>query len=90
MLELDVTLLPERTALSRARKLVQRWLTDHRWPADQLEDLVFATSEAVANAVEHGYCSGRHSVAAAAHGVIEVCGRVLADRVGPVRRAGRA
>jgi anti-sigma regulatory factor (Ser/Thr protein kinase) len=34
---------------------VRQWLTDHGWPADQLDDLVLATSEAVANAVEHGY-----------------------------------
>jgi serine/threonine-protein kinase RsbW len=46
-------------------------------PAEQLEDLVLATSEAVSNSVEHGYRLA--SRAALASGVIEVFGRVLTD-----------
>jgi anti-sigma regulatory factor (Ser/Thr protein kinase) len=79
--KLKFALAPEWAAPSRARRLVQRWLTDHAWPADQLDDLVLAISEAVANSVEHGYGLARHATVAA-RGVIEVCGRVLADRLG--------
>jgi serine/threonine-protein kinase RsbW len=78
---LEFSLVPAWAAPSRARRRVQQWLIDHDWPADQLDDLVLATSEAVANAVEHGYGVARHAVAAA-RGVIEVCGRMLVDRPG--------
>jgi anti-sigma regulatory factor (Ser/Thr protein kinase) len=79
--KLKFALAPEWAAPSQARRLVQRWLTDHSWPADQRDDLVLATSEAVANSVEHGYGLARHT-ATAARGAIEVCGRVLADKLG--------
>jgi serine/threonine-protein kinase RsbW len=76
---LEFSLVPEWAAPSRARRLVQRWLSDHGVPADQTDDLVLATSEAVANCVEHGYEDARHTDA---RGLIEVCGRVLVDRLG--------
>jgi serine/threonine-protein kinase RsbW len=80
--KLEFTLIPTWAAPAQARRRVGRWLAEHGWPAGQIEDLVLAISEAVANSVEHGYRSGRHTVTAAAHGVIEVGGRVLADRLG--------
>jgi anti-sigma regulatory factor (Ser/Thr protein kinase) len=40
---------------SVARHRVRDWLAAWAWPADQLDDIVLAVSEAVGNAVEHAY-----------------------------------
>jgi serine/threonine-protein kinase RsbW len=40
---------------SVARHRVRSWLAARDWPADQLDDIVLAISEAVDNAVEHAY-----------------------------------
>lgn len=38
-----------------ARQRVREWLTAWSWPADQLEDILLAISEAVTNAIDHAY-----------------------------------
>lgn len=45
-------------APSWARRRLKQWLASYGWPADNLDDLVIATNEAVANAVEHAYPGG--------------------------------
>ena len=40
---------------SVARQRVREWLTAWCWPTDQLDDIVLAVSEAVANAIDHAY-----------------------------------
>jgi anti-sigma regulatory factor (Ser/Thr protein kinase) len=40
---------------SVARGRLQDWLEAHRWPEDEVHDLVLAVSEAVSNSIEHGY-----------------------------------
>lgn len=42
-------------AVRSVRKIFQRWLTEHDWPPAASDDLVLAVSEAITNAVEHGY-----------------------------------
>ena len=42
-------------SISVARAGLRRWLVGWSWPADQLDDIVLAVNEAVANAVEHAY-----------------------------------
>lgn len=42
-------------SLRPARDQLREWLRGLHWPADELEDLVYAVSEALANAVEHAY-----------------------------------
>ncbi|HEX4248884.1 MAG TPA: ATP-binding protein [Pseudonocardia sp.] len=46
-------------AESRARRALRRWLDRWDWPRDEADDLVLATSEAVANSAEHAYPDGR-------------------------------
>ena len=41
--------------LSVARHALVRWLETHRWHRDDVDDLVFAISEAVSNSIEHAY-----------------------------------
>ena len=45
-------------APSCARRRLKQWLASYGWPADNVDDLVIATNEAVANAVEHAYPGG--------------------------------
>jgi anti-sigma regulatory factor (Ser/Thr protein kinase) len=40
---------------SVTRQRVREWLAAWSWPADQLDDIVLAVSEAVSNAIEHAY-----------------------------------
>lgn len=50
---------PTPDAESRARRALRGWLDGHGWPRDEADDLVLATSEAVANSVEHAYPADR-------------------------------
>jgi anti-sigma regulatory factor (Ser/Thr protein kinase) len=43
------------TAGHVVRKVLRRWLSEYDWPLDVADDLILAVSEAVSNAVEHGY-----------------------------------
>src|SRR5882757_8920376 len=38
-----------------ARKLLRDWLSQRQWPAEDVDDLVWAVSEAATNAVKHAY-----------------------------------
>jgi len=48
----------DNRAPSCARRRLKQWLASYGWPADNVDDLVIATNEAVANAVEHAYPGG--------------------------------
>jgi len=37
------------------RARLRDWLQIHQWPANRIDELVLAVSEAVSNCVEHGY-----------------------------------
>jgi anti-sigma regulatory factor (Ser/Thr protein kinase) len=50
---------PDYGAESRARQALRRWLAGWDWPRDEADDLVLATSEAVANSTEHAYPADR-------------------------------
>lgn len=55
------------SAPAATRVRMGRWLADARWPVDELDDIVYAVSEAVSNASEHAYpspASGRVTVTA--------------------------
>jgi anti-sigma regulatory factor (Ser/Thr protein kinase) len=65
----ELVLVAQPAALSVIRDRLRRWLSTHRWPDDELDDLVLAVSEAAANVVEHAYLPG-------AVGDIEIDGRV--------------
>ena len=54
-LELQVSADGRAPGLVRAE--LGRWLAAQAWPDEDLEDLVFAVSEAVSNAAEHPYRS---------------------------------
>ena len=64
---------------AEARRGIGAWLTTHGWPPEAQEDLVLAVSEAVSNAVEHGY--GVHAGAEGRPGVVEIAAERVADRV---------
>jgi serine/threonine-protein kinase RsbW len=59
--------LPETSALIRER--VRAWLDSLSWPADEREDVIAATSEAVENVIDHAYLPSEP-------GDVEVDGRV--------------
>jgi serine/threonine-protein kinase RsbW len=63
-------------APASARRLLRDWLNTWRWPPDESDEVVLATSEAVTNAVEH---------AAASHVVVEA----VIDPVPNVTTSGR-
>jgi serine/threonine-protein kinase RsbW len=67
-----------RTA-AEARRGIGAWLAAHGWSPEAQEDLVLAVSEAVSNAVEHGY--GVRAGATGRAGVVEIAAERLADRV---------
>jgi serine/threonine-protein kinase RsbW len=52
---LHLALPADSISISVARAGLRRWLVGWSWPADQLDDIVLAVNEAVANAVEHAY-----------------------------------
>jgi anti-sigma regulatory factor (Ser/Thr protein kinase) len=66
---------PGAPAAARAR--ISAWLSACGWPPAPQEDLVLALSEAVSNAVEHGY--GVRPGVVAPPGVVEVAAEVLAE-----------
>lgn len=52
---LHVRLQAVPAAASIVRERIRRWLTGFGWPEAELDDVVLAVHEAVANSVEHGY-----------------------------------
>ena len=52
---LHLALPADTVSISVARAGLRRWLVGWSWPEDQLDDIVLAVNEAVANAVEHAY-----------------------------------
>ena len=52
---LRLALPADPISISVSRAGVRRWLAGWSWPADQLDDIVLAVSEAVSNAIEHAY-----------------------------------
>src|SRR5690606_41491977 len=86
--DLRFDLPAELVAPSIARERVERWLHDLRWPAEQLEDLVLALSEAVSNSVEHGYGGNTRTPPSSTDpATVQAEGRVGAG-AGGGRRAG--
>ncbi|QJY48238.1 ATP-binding protein [Pseudonocardia broussonetiae] len=73
---LRMRLLAEWVTPSLARDRTAEWLRRHRWPQEQLDDLVFAVSEAVSNSVEHGYGISARDPARPGRGQVEVDGHV--------------
>ena len=61
-------------AAGQSRAALRTWLTAHRWPTHALEDLVLAVSEAVSNAIEHGY--GAQPGVSGRPGTVELDGEV--------------
>jgi len=53
--ECEFTLTAELASASVARDRVSRWLRGAGWPPEPLEEVVYAVSEAVSNAIEHAY-----------------------------------
>lgn len=76
--ELRMTLPAELAAPSLARERLARWLSGHKWPAGQRDDLILAVSEAVSNSVEHGY-GVDHNEVVESGGPVEVHGIVVAE-----------
>jgi anti-sigma regulatory factor (Ser/Thr protein kinase) len=72
----------EWVAPSLVRDRVTAWLRAHRWPDDQLDDVVFAVSEAVSNCVEHGYGIAPRSTARPGVAPVEVSAEIVADGAG--------
>lgn len=75
---LRVRLSAEWVAPSLARDRLTRWLSEHRWPSEHLDDVVFAVSEAVSNSVEHGYGIEARSTARPDLASIEIDAEVVA------------
>ena len=48
-------LVADVTAPSAVRRLFRDWLRALRWPGAEIDDLLLAVSEAVANVVDHAY-----------------------------------
>ncbi len=64
---------PASAAAARTR--LTAWLAAHGWPRAQQDDLVLAVSEAVSNAIEHGY--GVRPGVAGRPGVVEVRAEIV-------------
>ncbi|MFI5593165.1 ATP-binding protein [Amycolatopsis sp. NPDC051758] len=67
---------------SVARSRLRDWLEAHRWPEDEVDDLVLAVSEAVSNSIEHGYGVPVDSALLPHPGQIEVTASVKQSAVG--------
>lgn len=52
---LQLALPADPVTPSVVRQRLREWLAAWSWPADQLDDIVMAVSEAVSNSVEHAY-----------------------------------
>ena len=52
---LHLALPADPVSISVARVGLRRWLAGWSWPADQIDDIVLAVSEAASNAIEHAY-----------------------------------
>lgn len=52
---LQLALPADPVTPSVVRQRLREWLRAWSWPADQLDDIVLAVSEAVSNSVEHAY-----------------------------------
>lgn len=52
---LRVSLAAETCSVAVARHALADWLAPLPWPAETVQDLVFAASEAVTNCVDHAY-----------------------------------
>ena len=74
-----LALSAELSAPAQARKGIGAWLSAQGWLPSAQEDLVLAVSEAVSNAVEHGY--GVRPGASGRPGLVEVAAERLSDRV---------
>jgi serine/threonine-protein kinase RsbW len=59
-LRLDGAALPGQ--LSRARHLIAAWLAECRLDPDMIDDVVLATHEALANAIDHAFGGGEGEV----------------------------
>ena len=57
-LELLITLPAVATSAGGIRRRIRPWLTGLGWPEDELDDIVMAVDEAVANVVDHAYPPG--------------------------------
>lgn len=75
---LRMRLLAEWVTPSLARDRTAAWLRRHHWPHEQLDDLVFAVSEAVSNSVEHGYGVSAREPGRPGTGPVEVDGHIRA------------
>src|SRR5215207_2521993 len=53
--ELLVTLPAVATSAGAIRRRIRPWLTGWGWPDEELDDVVMAVDEAVANVVDHAY-----------------------------------
>jgi serine/threonine-protein kinase RsbW len=63
----EFTVTATLASASVARDRVCRWLRRAGWPAEPLEEVVYAVSEAVSNAIEHAYPPD-------SEGIVEVTG----------------
>jgi anti-sigma regulatory factor (Ser/Thr protein kinase) len=57
-LAISMVLMADPVSLSVVRQRFRVWLADLDWPADEIDDIVLAVSEAVSNAVEHADAPG--------------------------------
>jgi hypothetical protein len=55
----EFTVTAEPASASVARDRVSRWLRGAGWPPEPLEEVVYAVSEAVSNAIEHALPPGQ-------------------------------
>ncbi|WP_194813370.1 ATP-binding protein [Nocardia sp. XZ_19_385] len=69
---LDLNFPAEPAQLAETRRALRQWLADHAIDSDQAYDILVATDEACANAIEHG-CRDRQ------HGSIHLRVRAEAD-----------
>ena len=69
-----LALVANLTAAAGVRARLGAWLAAHAWPLAQRDDLVLAVSEAVSNAVEHGF--GVRPGVGGRQGVVEVAAEI--------------
>jgi serine/threonine-protein kinase RsbW len=75
--QLFLALSADLAAAAEARRGIGAWLSGHGRPQEAQEDLVLAVSEAVSNAVEHGY--GVRPGGAGRAELVEVAAELLPD-----------